>query len=86
MVDGVLLVVRPRVLDTASANVSKQVLEESGQNVLGIVVNGIIPENEPNGYYYFGKEYSAQKNPVGAIAGTLGILEPQKADSISADK
>jgi capsular exopolysaccharide synthesis family protein len=85
MVDGVLLVVRPRVLDTASANVAKQVLQESGTNVLGIVVNGIIPENEPNGYYYFGKEYNAQKNPVEAIAGSLGILAPQKPESITAD-
>jgi Mrp family chromosome partitioning ATPase len=61
------------------------VLQESGTNVLGIVVNGIIPENEPNGYYYFGKEYNAQKNPVEAIAGSLGILAPQKPESITAD-
>lgn len=56
MADGVLLVVRPGVVDSVNAAFAKEVLEKSGQNVLGQVVNGVIPKNEPYSYYYFTKE------------------------------
>jgi capsular exopolysaccharide synthesis family protein len=59
MTDGVLLVVRPGVVDTASAVRAKELLEQSGQHVLGQVINGVIPKNEPHSYYYFSKEYHA---------------------------
>lgn len=58
--DGVLLVVRPGVVDTASATYAKEFLEKSGQKVLGQVINGVIPKNEPYSYYYFSKQYSAE--------------------------
>jgi capsular exopolysaccharide synthesis family protein len=48
MIDGILLVVRPGVLDSASAAFAKDLLTHSGQNVLGLVVNGVIPNNEPH--------------------------------------
>ena len=51
MVDGVLLVVRPGVVDSASAASAKEFLEQSGQNVLGQVVNGVTSENGPYSYY-----------------------------------
>ncbi|MBA3921191.1 MAG: polysaccharide biosynthesis tyrosine autokinase, partial [Nostocaceae cyanobacterium] len=57
--DGVLLVVRPGVVDSVSAIFAKELLEKSGQNVLGQVVNGVIPNNEPHSYYYFADEYHA---------------------------
>jgi capsular exopolysaccharide synthesis family protein len=52
MADGVLMVVRPEVANSASITSSKEVIEQSGQNVLGLVVNGVIPGNEPNSYHY----------------------------------
>lgn len=56
--DGVLLVSRPGVVDAGAANITKQALHQSQQNVLGLVVNGVIPENEPYSYYrYSGKGY-----------------------------
>ncbi len=58
--DGVLLVVRPGVVDTASATYAKEFLEKSGQKVLGQVINGVIPKNEPYSYYYFSNQYSAK--------------------------
>ena len=61
MADGVLLVVRPGVVDSASAGLAKEFLQQSGQNVLGQVINGVIPENEPYSYYYFSKEYYAEE-------------------------
>ncbi|HEY9300260.1 MAG TPA: polysaccharide biosynthesis tyrosine autokinase, partial [Phormidium sp.] len=56
--DGVLLVARPGVVDTVSASASKGFLVQSGQNVLGIVVNGIVVENEPDSYFHHAKSYS----------------------------
>ncbi len=56
MADGVLLVVRPGVVDSVNATFAKELLAKSGQNVLGQVVNGIIIKNEPHSYYYFQKE------------------------------
>ncbi|MEH1829407.1 MAG: polysaccharide biosynthesis tyrosine autokinase [Nostoc sp.] len=42
MTDGVLLVVRPGVVDSAQAAVACEILEKSGQNVLGQVVNAVV--------------------------------------------
>lgn len=58
MSDGILLVVRPGAIDTASAVASKQLLEQSGLDVLGLVVNGVIVENEPDSYFHHAKAYS----------------------------
>lgn len=60
--DGILLVARPGVLDSSSAAAAKESLERSGQNVLGLVVNGVIPENESDSYFYYAKEYANEKN------------------------
>jgi len=51
MADGVLLVVRPGVVDSISAAFAKEFLEKSGQNVLGQVVNDVITHNERYSYY-----------------------------------
>jgi polysaccharide biosynthesis transport protein len=50
LTDGILLVVRPGVVDLNSANSAKDFLTQSGQNVLGIVINGVNTKNEPNNY------------------------------------
>jgi capsular exopolysaccharide synthesis family protein len=61
MADGVLLVVRPETVDCGNAKVAKELLEKSGQNVLGQVVNAVIPKNEPHSYFYFAQEYYSQE-------------------------
>lgn len=74
MADGVLLVVRPEVVDYNSAAAAKEYLQRSGQNVLGLVANALIVENESDSYFYYGTEYAAQKvsaAPVGKYAGLL---------------
>jgi len=43
--DGTLMVVRPGVVDSANAASAKEVLKQSGQNVLGQVVNGVNSDN-----------------------------------------
>ncbi|MGF1539608.1 MAG: GumC family protein [Pleurocapsa sp.] len=60
MVDGLLVVIRPDVADYASVMAVKKLLESTDQNVLGIVVNGVNPKDEPYGYgyhYYPDKKY-----------------------------
>jgi capsular exopolysaccharide synthesis family protein len=59
--DGILLVSRPGIVTNSSATTAKESLERSGQNVLGLVVNGLVIENEPDSYFYYDKEYSEQK-------------------------
>ncbi|GCL41337.1 lipopolysaccharide biosynthesis protein [Dolichospermum planctonicum] len=60
MADGVLLVVRPGIVDSVNATFAKELLAKSGQNVLGQVVNSVIVKNEPHSYYYFQKEDYSQ--------------------------
>lgn len=61
MTDGVLLVARPGVVSSTGAAPAREALERSGQNVLGLVVNGVILENESDSYFYYAKEYSAKE-------------------------
>lgn len=62
MTDGILLVARPGVVDEGSAATAKDSLERSEQKVLGLVVNGVIPENESDSYFYFSKEYYVEED------------------------
>jgi capsular exopolysaccharide synthesis family protein len=65
--DGLLMVTRLGVITTPTAELAKESLaklslESNGHgtsrgNVLGLVVNGVIPENEPDSYYYYAQEY-----------------------------
>lgn len=61
MADGVLLVVRPGVVDSVNAAFAKELLEKSGQNVLGQVANAVLPQNLSLSYYYFTEEYNTQE-------------------------
>ncbi|MDZ8187876.1 MAG: polysaccharide biosynthesis tyrosine autokinase [Nostoc sp. ChiSLP02] len=61
MTDGILLVARPGVIDSNSANATQEMLERSNYNVLGLVVNGIIDKNESSTYLYHGHEYFQPK-------------------------
>lgn len=51
--DGFLVVVRPGVLDLDSANSARELLEKSGQNVLGMVLNSASSETEFDRFSYY---------------------------------
>ncbi len=52
---GIVFVMRPNVVDKDAAMQSKEILEQSEQNVLGMVLNGIPMESKKyNDYYYQG--------------------------------
>lgn len=71
MSDGLLLVVRPGVADRVSAAFALELLEKSGQNVLGQVVNAVQPGNEPYSYYQFNDSYYAEE--TGSIPVVQGM-------------
>jgi capsular exopolysaccharide synthesis family protein len=56
LADGILLVVRPEVVDYASASAAKEFLTQSGQKVLGMVMNGVSVKREPDSYFYYAKD------------------------------
>lgn len=62
MTDGILFVARPGVIDSKNAASAQEILERSGQNVLGLVVNGIVEKNEPSSYFSQNKEFFAPEN------------------------
>jgi polysaccharide biosynthesis transport protein len=62
MADGVLLVVRPGIVDSVNATIARELLEKSGQNVLGQVVNAVNSQNEQHMKYYFEEEYRVRES------------------------
>lgn len=56
MVDGVLLVTQPGLVNVDSANAAKLLLERSGPNVLGLVANGVDLKKNGDSYFYYGGE------------------------------
>lgn len=63
LTDGILLVVRPGVVDSANGRAAKEFLTQSGQQVLGLVVNSINTKNEPDSYFYYTKADRTSKKP-----------------------
>ena len=53
LAQGTLLVVRPGTADLTSIDGTKEMLQRSGQPVLGMVINGVNPSDEPDSYYYY---------------------------------
>jgi polysaccharide biosynthesis transport protein len=50
IVDGVLLVVKPGSADRAQATFTKEILDQSGLNMLGIVFNGVASQFDSRSY------------------------------------
>ena len=61
LTDGSLLVVRPGAIQASAAKTAIQFLAQSGQTVLGMVINHFDVSKEPDGYFY-----STQK-PLSAV-------------------
>lgn len=60
MTDGILMVVRPGMVDSGNAAAAKEFLKQSGQTVLGQVVNAVTSNEQPHGYY--AKEYYVEED------------------------
>jgi polysaccharide biosynthesis transport protein len=93
MTDGLLMVARPGVLTAASAETSKAALSKiNGDDkdakratVLGLVMNGVIPENEPDSYYYYYAKdyYAAEAEPDDPVSrnGKASSVLPEDVES-----
>jgi capsular exopolysaccharide synthesis family protein len=57
MVDGILLVSRPGVIDTNNARVAQEKLKMSHCNILGLIANGTIQRYETEDYFSATQEY-----------------------------
>jgi Mrp family chromosome partitioning ATPase len=55
--DGILLVARPGIIDANRACAARDLLNVSHCNVLGLIVNGVIDNNEPNNNFYSPQTY-----------------------------
>ena len=61
--DGILLVVRPSIVEQKQANLTRESLQKSGQNILGMVFNNISQDLEYYNYYYHSLEEQPQTAP-----------------------
>ncbi len=66
MSDGLLMVVRPGIAETGSVALSKDLLEQKGHNLLGIIANGVTPDQQPSysSYYYSYDQVNMQETDV----------------------
>lgn len=66
--DGVLVVVRPGVADSASALAAKTLLMRSEANVLGMVANCVNIKHEPDRYFYYNSSRDTDNSSLAAVA------------------
>ena len=62
LANGILMVSRPGIVDANSLVKTKDLLEKSGQNILGLVVNGVILKNESDSYFHFTENYASENS------------------------
>lgn len=71
MTDGLLLVIRPGVLDFTSAHTVKELLQQSEQNILGMVVNCAASEAEFNRFHYIQDDLIVSEADIQRKSGNL---------------
>jgi capsular exopolysaccharide synthesis family protein len=57
MTDGVLLVARPGVIDANSASAAQEKLKLATANILGLIINGVIKQNETEDHFAAANDY-----------------------------
>lgn len=59
LADGLVLVVRPGVADANDATATKELLKQIESKVLGLVLNGVETQKEPDSYFHYTNEYTS---------------------------
>ncbi len=59
LADGLVLVVRPGVADSNDATAAKELLKQVESKVLGLVINGVETQKEPDSYYHYTSDYNS---------------------------
>ncbi len=62
--NAILLVARPGKLIRPAAIKAKESIQQSGQNLLGLVVNGVNSKSDDDLYYYYGQEKEPEKQSL----------------------
>ncbi len=57
MTDGILLVARPGVIDANNARAAQEKLKLANANILGLIVNGVIKQNETEDHFAAASDY-----------------------------
>jgi capsular exopolysaccharide synthesis family protein len=57
MTDGTLLVARPGVIDANSARTAQEKLKMASANILGLIINGVIEQNETENHFAAAQDY-----------------------------
>lgn len=79
VVDGLLLVVRPSLVNLSSLESTKDLLEQSGQRLLGMVFNGVNPKDSYGYYYKYGYGYGQATNGQATpVKSSLNIFDKLK--------
>lgn len=66
--DGLLLVMRPGMAEADNIRATKTLLNQSQQQVLGLVANGIHVKGRPDHYFSKNQDYVPKKKPNNVIA------------------
>ncbi len=83
MADGILLVVRLGLVERSQAKFTKEILEQSGLNMLGIVFNGVEPQFNSRSYYYNAFEESPVMLSHNKLPGISPVENEELWDTIS---
>jgi polysaccharide biosynthesis transport protein len=67
LAQGTLLVARPGLLPTAAAKATKELLSQSGQTVLGMVINSALLEPEAYRHSYYDRDYRHEPASLPAL-------------------
>jgi capsular exopolysaccharide synthesis family protein len=59
--DGIVLVSKPGLLDYTSISATKEIFSQSHQNLLGVIVNGMLPDDQTNKYLFPAQEYFTER-------------------------
>jgi polysaccharide biosynthesis transport protein len=86
LADGMVLVVRPELLDVEDVAIAKEQLRQLENNVLGLVINGVEPEREYSNLTYKERE-SKEQDPKSGSKAKIGVVstDAQSPDAQSPD-
>lgn len=79
LADGIMLVVRPGTVNSTALINTRNILEQSGETVLGMVANGVNTKMNYGGYYYVDRY---QKPKQDAEAPTKGKDNARNAEAV----
>jgi Mrp family chromosome partitioning ATPase len=79
LADGIMLVVRPGAVNSTALINTRNILEQSGETVLGMVANGVNTKMNYGSYYYVDRHQKPKQN---GEASTKGKDNTRNAEAV----